>query len=278
MQWHCFSIYPIWKENDECKRENAVMKSMWIYILMLTVMIALLPLTPSAGGVVDDNEQLSSQNGISGASSVSGQSVSAPPAIPIWFLLRLVRNLLMVLVPLGLLILGMLSIIPYRIPPGPGLWGGATIMTVGSMLYFTLAPGKIVKGVNLLPFREIVSALQHFSIQAEPTFPAIPPWFLVNLLGNLVFFLPLGVVLTGFLSCWIHRVSATIVILIGCLFSVGIEVIQLAIPTRATDVDDVIFNTVGTGLGFMFFFFGQHVWQRTNVIFTRSKKCREYTN
>ena len=32
----------------------------------------------------------------------------------------------------------------------------------------------------------------------------------------------------------------------GLLLSLGIELVQLAVPSRATDVDDVILNTLGT--------------------------------
>jgi glycopeptide antibiotics resistance protein len=35
----------------------------------------------------------------------------------------------------------------------------------------------------------------------------------------------------------------------GFLLSLSIELAQLAIPTRATDVDDVILNTLGTAIG-----------------------------
>jgi glycopeptide antibiotics resistance protein len=167
--------------------------------------------------------------------------------------------------------MGVLAIMPHRIPFGVAIWGFATIMTIGSILYITLAPGKISKGINLLPFREIVRGLQSFSAQNAPPSPTIPLWFVVNLLGNLVLFLPLGFVLMGLLSRLPRRIPAIGVMLMGGVLSVGIEVIQLTIPTRATDIDDVIFNTVSTGLGVILFCFAQNVWQRKGSVFVRGK-------
>ena len=39
--------------------------------------------------------------------------------------------------------------------------------------------------------------------------------------------------------------------------STGIELVQLTIPSRATDVDDVLFNTIGAALGALLIVFAQ---------------------
>jgi glycopeptide antibiotics resistance protein len=65
----------------------------------------------------------------------------------------------------------------------------------------------------------------------------------------------LGLGLAGILfqnKPWLTIGRAT---LIGCLFSISIELMQLTLSTRATDVDDVIFNTLGAALGAAGFIF-----------------------
>jgi glycopeptide antibiotics resistance protein len=41
------------------------------------------------------------------------------------------------------------------------------------------------------------------------------------------------------------------VVLVGVLSSTLIEVIQLLLPNRAFDIDDIILNTLGTMIGFL---------------------------
>ncbi|MES9793108.1 VanZ family protein, partial [Priestia megaterium] len=41
--------------------------------------------------------------------------------------------------------------------------------------------------------------------------------------------------------------------LVGMLLSMTIECIQLFLPNRWTDIDDVILNTIGTGIGYCLF-------------------------
>ena len=73
------------------------------------------------------------------------------------------------------------------------------------------------------------------------------------LLGNLVAFVPLGVLVPLLRPSW---ASWRDVLLIGLAASVVIELAQLAMsllmgfPFRVADVDDVILNTLGTILGF----------------------------
>ncbi len=37
------------------------------------------------------------------------------------------------------------------------------------------------------------------------------------------------------------------------MFSIVIEIVQLFLPNRWTDIDDVILNTLGTGIGYSVF-------------------------
>lgn len=44
-------------------------------------------------------------------------------------------------------------------------------------------------------------------------------------------------------------------VLIGSIFSIGIECAQIIYPSRWTDIDDVILNTLGTAVGYEIFTF-----------------------
>ena len=74
--------------------------------------------------------------------------------------------------------------------------------------------------------------------------PREPAEIVLEFVANVALFVPFGVlVLLAFPRArwW--------VVLIGCLTSIGIELVQLAIPSRVSTVSDVVANTVGTALG-----------------------------
>ena len=67
-----------------------------------------------------------------------------------------------------------------------------------------------------------------------------------NLFGNLALLLPIGLlgpIARPALDRW-WRIA-----LVALLYSVAIELIQLAVPDRSADVDDVIVNVAGALLG-----------------------------
>jgi len=71
---------------------------------------------------------------------------------------------------------------------------------------------------------------------------------LVNLLGNLVVFIPLGVGLAWRSAAW------SIWVLLGGMvaLSLGVEAAQYLLGVgRASDVDDVLMNSIGGGLGLL---------------------------
>jgi glycopeptide antibiotics resistance protein len=71
-----------------------------------------------------------------------------------------------------------------------------------------------------------------------------------NLFGNLGLLLPLGllgpIALPALRRWW--RIA-----LVALLYSVAIELIQLAVPDRSADIDDVIVNVAGAMLGYLAF-------------------------
>lgn len=99
--------------------------------------------------------------------------------------------------------------------------------------------------INLIPFQDFSSS---------------------NILGmilNIVMFVPFGFFLPVYFAQfqkWYHTLAA------GCIMSFLIEVIQL-FTFRATDIDDVLMNVLGTVIGFMI-----------ARMFFRRKKCASEGN
>lgn len=88
--------------------------------------------------------------------------------------------------------------------------------------------------VNLIPFMNL---LDYESRQD----------LLLNLIGNTAMFVP-----TGILTPILYKHLATFrkAVLTGFLISLAIEIIQLPFAVRASDVDDLILNTLGVMAGY----------------------------
>ncbi len=84
------------------------------------------------------------------------------------------------------------------------------------------------------------------SIQAE-----LSSGSYLNTVGNVALFVPYGLVL-GLIFTRERLIKAGAA---GAAFSVGIELIQLLMPNRWTDIDDVLLNTLGSLLGCAVSFF-----------------------
>lgn len=71
-----------------------------------------------------------------------------------------------------------------------------------------------------------------------------------QVVGNLVMLLPLGI----YLPLLYKRCSGFLVVIFLCLLvSVGIELLQLITSFRSTDIDDVLLNTIGAGVGYLLY-------------------------
>lgn len=83
-----------------------------------------------------------------------------------------------------------------------------------------------------------------------PNRVALDPWATrqltpVNVFGNIILFaLPAAALWS---LGWSFRRTVTA----GCLLSVGIELLQLAVPGRTTATADVICNTLGAAVGWL---------------------------
>lgn len=72
-------------------------------------------------------------------------------------------------------------------------------------------------------------------------------WFILNYIGNIALFIPTGVILP---IVYKRLDSFWKVTLTGFLISLSVELLQLLMIYRITDVDDLIFNTVGVMIGY----------------------------
>ena len=96
---------------------------------------------------------------------------------------------------------------------------------------------------NLVPFREIQRYLLYPHILGTYA-------VLTNLVGNVAGFLPFGAILPVLKR---NMRSFWKVLLLSFEFSAVIEVTQLLTRVGSFDVDDIILNTAGGGLGYLIF-------------------------
>jgi len=94
---------------------------------------------------------------------------------------------------------------------------------------------------NLIPLKVIFETYQEVFIQDNIQY------FLINFLGNIVMFVPIG-----FFLPLLWKFSNKKVIFLGFSASLMIEFTQLFLA-RGTDVDDLLLNTLGTLVGFFLY-------------------------
>ena len=90
-------------------------------------------------------------------------------------------------------------------------------------------------------------------------------YFLINIVGNVVVFMPFGFFVPS-LKKW----SFVRVVLTGFLFSLAVETVQLVTKVGTFDVDDLFLNTIGVTLGCIMFCFCRKI-----VRVVKKKKGRE---
>jgi glycopeptide antibiotics resistance protein len=99
-----------------------------------------------------------------------------------------------------------------------------------------------IKAYNLVPFYSIGKYLKvsDFSSLVE---------FVINILGNIIVFMPVGIFIPYLFhnKTWAYKIN--FILIIGFLFSFGVESIQFIISVGVFDVDDLILNTLGALIG-----------------------------
>lgn len=123
------------------------------------------------------------------------------------------------------------------------------VLFLGSILFIirltmfpesSLGIGEEKGSINLVPFYTMRDLLLHRPFGE----------FIINTIGNIILFIPFGF----FLSIKFKKIDGLPKsFLVGMMFSISIEIVQLFVPNRWTDIDDVILNTLGTGIGYIVF-------------------------
>lgn len=132
---------------------------------------------------------------------------------------------------------------------------GIYIIIMVYFLFFCEQLGRVPSDTyhyNLKPFTEIKRYLNHISELGGF-------YVMLNLLGNVVCFVPLGFVL----PVLTYRKWGIIKItFISFLASVFVEILQLVTKLGSCDIDDIIMNTLGGFLGYVLFFACRGVYRK----------------
>lgn len=112
-----------------------------------------------------------------------------------------------------------------------------SFLFVVSLTMFPIRFGYKFEGFeifNIIPFRIILKLYREYSFT----------YFLYNVLGNIVLFVPFGLFI--FIKSNMNLKKS---ILFTLLFTLSIEIIQGFIPYRFCEIDDIILNTLGGYIG-----------------------------
>lgn len=94
------------------------------------------------------------------------------------------------------------------------------------------------QSINLIPFHTITDYLSNGGF-----------FSLINVLGNIVLFIPLGI----YLILFNHNKGIFINTLWSVFISVAVELLQYLFKVGATDIDDIILNGLGGFLGIIIY-------------------------
>lgn len=73
-------------------------------------------------------------------------------------------------------------------------------------------------------------------------------WY--NFFGNVVWFIPFGLIVPYLIN---RKHAIFITLILGLIFSIGIETMQFFLETGVSHIDDVIFNGAGVILGYLLY-------------------------
>jgi len=135
------------------------------------------------------------------------------------------------------------------------VWWVVVALLAAGILWLTLMPTGLPgdpAATNLKPLEHHGRALQ--ALLDGPAHrtnrEAIVRYLVGDVLGNVLLFVPLGLAVAGAVGA--GRPPAARLAAAGgagAVLSLAVEALQLLVPGRATDVDDVIFNTLGALVG-----------------------------
>ncbi len=107
---------------------------------------------------------------------------------------------------------------------------------------------RLLTSYNLVPFHTVNEFIR---LVKNSTNPYLLRFSVINLVGNVVMFVPLGILLPGI---WSSLAKARRFITTQSLILCGIELVQWLTLLGSLDIDDVLLNTVGGLVGFWMFY------------------------
>ena len=117
---------------------------------------------------------------------------------------------------------------------------------MGKVLYGVPYFEQIKMNTNLIPFKTIMSFIVSFKAHINDGMGYMVRFTIVNLLGNILMFIPLG----WYVSYFIRRARNVLThILICTAIIAAAEAAQLFSLLGSFDVDDFILNLIGTLIG-----------------------------
>ncbi len=106
---------------------------------------------------------------------------------------------------------------------------------------------QVKNNINLIPFITIERYLT--LIKYAPNL-YLAKHAIINLLGNIVMFIPLGFLLPAIFK----KTKNFLVLLLYVISAITlVEIVQLFTLLGSCDIDDLIFNTLGASIGYLFF-------------------------
>ncbi len=88
-------------------------------------------------------------------------------------------------------------------------------------------------------------------------------YFLINVVGNVVVFMPFGFFVPSLSKKKQRSVLAFFLITaLGFLFSLAVETVQLVTKVGCFDVDDLMLNTIGVALGYICYCICHCMWRK----------------
>ena len=123
------------------------------------------------------------------------------------------------------------------------------VTTIVIVMLTVVVAGKSYGKIDPIPFED----LRHLAhrLAQRPISTQILSVIVVPIIGNILLFVPWG--FFAFIALYtIERPTIqtyVLTILLGLTFSTAIEAWQYFLPTRVADINDIIWNTVGTIAG-----------------------------
>ena len=137
------------------------------------------------------------------------------------------------------------------------------IIYLGTMIYFLFFAEEYGRRIlteepqyNLVLFREIRRFWENREILGMKA-------VLLNILGNVAAFIPLGAILPVIAPFVRRHPRAVATIAAGFILSLLVELLQLVTKVGSFDVDDLLLNTLGAAAGYCLFALGRRCFHKT---------------